>query len=680
MLADGRAWWSVAGLTLVLWAFRLFGYVDVYPLLSVAVVVLALWGIGTVAAVWQPCRLGPWAERALAATTMGLTLTGFFLWSYVQVVTAPSYGTDELAFDQYAAQLLRHGTNPYTHSMAPAFHLFHVSPDGYTFLLNGHAVTALSYPALSFLLYVPFLVLGWSAQLAVGVNVAAWGLAIVLAFVLLPRQIRPLAIVVGSLDVYAGYAVGGVTDALFVPLLIGAVYRWDTFARARGWRAWRGPVLLGLAMAVKQTPWLVLPFLVGGVVLEAAGPRLVDGLKAGGRYLAIALGTFLVPNLPFVVLSPHAWLTDVTTPIVSNSVPAGQGLVELSLFLGIGGGSLDAYRDALVVVFVVLLAVYLATYPRLKAWAVLIPSMALFFAARSLGSYLVMLLPAAIVAAFTVEPFRRVGADALAAGRRRSAGYRRRVRGWWIATVGVAAPAAAVAFVLASRPPLSVRIVSVRTTGQLATVVQVGVAVTNTSGQVATPTFTVESGGQITAFWLASGGPAHLRPGQQARYTLYAPNFSAQPAITGGFQVVAFTDDPGTVSRSAAYVPTTWHVNLTPDAVSRVVPLGEPVTVHAAILDQLDQPVRVAGEPVYLGQVVYTQQGLVYGQAIINQGQVGQTPVVAYTNADGVATFTVRGTQSSVNPVYFEANLVNSRQFYPFGYSEILPIRFGSGA
>jgi hypothetical protein len=52
--------------------------------------------------------------------------------------------------------------------------------------------------------------------------------------------------------------------------------------------------------------------------------------------------------------------------------------------------------------------------------------------------------------------------------------------------------------------------------------------------------------------------------------------------------------------------------------------------------------------------------------------------VVAYTNAQGVATFDVRGTQASNDPVFFEGNLVNAQQFYPYGYSEIVPIRFGS--
>ena len=222
------------------------------------------------------------------------------------------------------------------------------------------------------------------------------------------------------------------------------------------------------------------------------------------------------------------------------------------------------------------------------------------------------------------------------------------------------------------------RITSVRTTGQLATVVQLGVEVTNTSGRREMPAFTVESGGQLTAFWLSRGGPSTLRPGQRAHYTLLAPNFFAQPPITGGFQVVAFDSSPASVSRSDAYLPTTLHLGIDPAAVNHVVPIGQPVVLRLELLDHLNRPVTESDVPVYLGQVIYGQQGLVFGQAIINQGQVGQTPVVAYTNSLGVATFTIRGTQQSTDPVYFEANLVNEQLYYPYGYSEIVPIRFGS--
>jgi hypothetical protein len=236
----------------------------------------------------------------------------------------------------------------------------------------------------------------------------------------------------------------------------------------------------------------------------------------------------------------------------------------------------------------------------------------------------------------------------------------------------------AVAAIFLSSAPLSVRITSVRTTGQLATVVQLGVDVVNHSSHPETPSFTVESGGQLTAFWLARGGPARVLPGAHAHYTLLAPNFFAQPPITGGFQVVAFTSSPATVSRSSSYLPTTLHLSLDPDAVNGIIPIGQPVILHAEILDHLDRPEDLSGVPVYLGQVIYNQQGLIFGQAIINQGQIGQTPVVAYTNGQGVATFDVRGTQATADPVYFEANLVNQSQFYPYGYSEIVPIRFGS--
>ena len=71
----------------------------------------------------------------------------------------------------------------------------------------------------------------------------------------------------------------------------------------------------------------------------------------------------------------------------------------------------------------------------------------------------------------------------------------------------------AIGAIFATPAPLAVRITSVRTTCQLATVVQLGVDVTNTSSRPQTPAFTVESGGQLTAFWLAPGGPSTLRPG-----------------------------------------------------------------------------------------------------------------------------------------------------------------------
>lgn len=652
--------WTLAGVTLLLWSLDIFGYVDNDPWLSPIMALLALWGLGTVAASWLPRRQ---VDRRLAAilagATVALVVLGLVVWSYTQVVVNPSYGTDEVAFDQFAAQLVLHGLNPYVHSMAPAFSAFHVSPDGYTFTLTGQPITRLSYPALSFLLYVPFLAAGWSAQLAVWINVAAWAVGISLTFVLLPRSVRPLALVLGSLGIYVAYAVGGVTDALFVPLLVGAAWRWDRFAALRGWRAWRGPVLLGLAMAVKQTPWLVLPFLAGGIGLEASRASWRVGARTAGRYVGIALAAFAVPNLVFFAEAPRAWIAGVLTPVLGHAVPAGQGLIGLSLFLGVGGGSLGAYTVTLLIVLAALFAVYLSAYRLLKGWAVVLPAVVLFFSARSFGSYLVSLVPAAMVAAFSVE-----GAAVPL------------WRGWrWVALAGAGGSAAAVVVVLSVPAPLTLEVTNVRTSGQLATVVSLRVQATNHTGSPIQPSFSVESGGTISAFWLTSG-PRRLAPGETADYRLLAPNFEAQPTIASAFQVVAFSSSPASVSVSRPFSVTTLHLSLQPDFINHFVTVGQSVTVRAQLLDALDQPVRRSGVPVYLGQVIYAQEGAMLSQARINGSPPGQTPVAAFTNADGVATFVIRGTNAPSNPVYFEANLVNGTQYFPYGYSQILPIRF----
>jgi uncharacterized membrane protein len=657
----GCALRTLAGAFVLIWSFRLSGYLTLGTWLAVPVVGLGLAGLSAIIAAWIPAEVvGTRRQRQLDWVVLVAVLAAFALWSYFQIFTAPDYGTDEIAFDQYAAQLALQGINPYLHSMAAAFPLFHVSPNGYTFQLNGQPVTTLSYPALSFEAYMPLLALGIKAQAAVWMDVGAWALGAVILFAVLPRRLAPLAAVVGSMDVYIGYAVGGVTDFLFVPLLVGAAVRWDQFGSARGPAAWRGPVLMGLAMAVKQTPWLVAPFVVAGIMAEAGDWH--RALRDGLRYTGIALAAFLAPNLPYLLSGPGAWLHGILMPISSQAVPAGQGLISLSLSLAVGGGSLHAYTIAAVTVLVALFTCYLATYSVLKPAAFLLPSIVLFFATRSFGSYLVMLIPAMIAAAATT---RRPSAPAC--------------RRYWKWTVlgGATASAVAITAALTAASPVTMSIQSVQTTGQLATIDQVNLAVTNDTGATVRPAFTIEDGTTTTAFWRRQSGPAALGPHQRAIYTIVAPSYFAMPSISDGFQVLAFSQGPPSVSRTAAYLASRWRVVLQPATIAGVV--GEQqITVQAEIVNRLDEPVRVSNVPVYLGQVIYAQRGLQFSEAIINGSQPGQTPVEAVTNSEGVATFTISSPLGGANAVYFEANLVQPGLLYPYGYSPILAVRFGS--
>ena len=66
------------------------------------------------------------------------------------------------------------------------------------------------------------------------------------------------------------------------------------------------------------------------------------------------------------------------------------------------------------------------------------------------------------------------------------------------------------------------------------------------------------------------------------------------PSIGSGFQVLAFTSGPASVSRTSAYVASLWRVVLQPAAVTGPVAVGQRITVQAEVVNRLDQPMHVA--------------------------------------------------------------------------------------
>ena len=71
-----------------------------------------------------------------------------------------------------------------------------------------------------------------------------------------------------------------------------------------------------------------------------------------------------------------------------------------------------------------------------------------------------------------------------------------------------------------------------------------------------------------------------LGPHQTARYTIVAPSYFAMPSIENGFQVLAFLQYPGSVSRTAAYLVSTWRVVLQPATIEHTVAGGQDITVR----------------------------------------------------------------------------------------------------
>ncbi len=663
-----RLLWTLVGAALLSWAFEIETGAVQYLWAALLAIVAGIWGLGIVVVSWLPAgatRAARTRGETLAWVTALITVACFCGWSVLQIHGFPAYGTDELAIDQYAARLVQHGMNPYVHSMGPSFPMFRVSPGGYTYTLTGGRVTQLSYPALSFLVYLPFLWLGWTRQLAPGIDVIGWSLAILLMFRLLPRPLRAGALILGGFGAYINLAVIGLTDLAFMPLLVMAAYRWDEFD-GRRWRSYLGPVAFGLAMACKQTPWPVLPFILAGLVCDQRPGSLRGGAERAGRYLVAALAAFLVPNLPFILMSPSNWAKGTIAPLANSLVPAGQGGIGFSLFLRIGGGSLFAFTLLSLVVLIVALVTYVGTYPLLKPATFLLPALAYFFAVRSFAVYLIALIPPALVAAASTRD------PPVVTSARGPLGWARS-REWGVAIAGLGAAAMAIfVYALAAGPPLGVRITHVSTGGGANLAQAVTVRLTNHSGSPVSPAFTMETPSGVTTFWHRTG-PRSLAPGATATYTLYSPNTPSQPAVSDGVTVLALTSHPDAVSVSQTYSPPTWHVGFDPESFDQIMPVHRSVVLRVQLLDEWDSPIRRAGVPISVSQTTSGRRGVVS----LNGERPGAGTVVA-TNGRGQAKVIITDVHGSTAPVMLSARPRGATATHTPGASGTLELRFSS--
>ena len=679
-----RILWALVGVVILNWSTTLLGPASYFSPIALVDVLAGFWGLCVIIISLLDLRSIPGLRRyenGFAWVNALLIILMIGIWTYIQFHNNPAYSTDELSFDQYAAQLVVHGLNPYTHSMAGAPPLYHLSPDAYSYTITGHPIKALSYPSLSFLLYVPFMLFGWYTELGSALDVVGWVATVLLLFVLLPRELRAVALLLSSIDVYLAFAVGDVTDMLYIPLLMIAAYKWDRFGRVRGWRSWIGPVALACAMGIKQTPWPVL-----GFVLLALGMDEYDrnrdlraALQRAWRYLRIVLIAFLVPNLPWLIMAPGAWFRGVFTPLVSNLVPSGQGLISLTLFAHLGGGSLSIYSVALVMVALLLVVIFMGTYPLLRPATFLLAALAYFVAARSQTNYLVSLVPPTLLAAVSAGPEVR----ALTAIPGRVWGVLRDIRWVWITGACTAVVAIVFAYALLVASPLYVKIVGIRTTGYLAGIRALVLNVRNETGRALTPYYTIQTDHGDSTFWDRWSGPKTLAPHQRATVEIQAPNVQGELGLGDGFSVLAFTSGPGTVSVSHRFLLNIWRTAFIPQAFNIAEPVGKRLKLQVDILDHFDNAVNRAGVGVYLSQLRYVGRGIRKGTAKIfgapgtkNDGVPGKSNIVSYTNSHGVATFYIVGVRPGGVPVTFSGHLVDQGADYVYGGTGQLDIRF----
>jgi uncharacterized membrane protein len=550
-----RAGWTFVWFSVLTTGLAFWSAWTNWPGAAALAPLLVLAGLVGVIACWLVPD--PWA-RALQWSGLVAAVVAVGVPQAIAIHVRRYYTTDSAAFNQFAARVLLHGKNPYTTSMNGAAYLLNPPSHYWTYMADGSHVTLYSYPAGSFLFEIPARALGFHHALADWTDLVAWLATGLLLFLLLPASLRWLAALVFMAGAFVGTFSAGGTDALFMPFLVLAVWRWDRYGtgRAAGLANWIGPVALGLACAIKQTPWFCLPLLLVGLGIEARR-RGEPVWRVPARYLALAIGVFAVCNLPFIVWGPRAWVDGVLLPFMKPLVADGQGLVTLAIHGLTGGVVMPLLSVAGALAYVALIAAFVIWYPTMKrVWLLVLP-IVLMVPPRSFSNYLIDLFPAALVAVVSV---RRVeGMKSVAAAARLDTGSP--VRRWAVrAAVGIPLLASAAVCGLAfTSAPLDVYVVGVTTSHATLRLDAVTVTVHNSSGQRLTPLFLVVlDSSHPSGFWTPAhhDGPLVVGPGATATVTLTPPEFTWSPLHGNHWLVQAYTTSPDALSTSA---PQTWR-------------------------------------------------------------------------------------------------------------------------
>jgi uncharacterized membrane protein len=336
-----------------------------------------------------------WSARVQTSIAVILGCLLVVAVGYEIAVLNPTYGTDVIAFAHGGGEILLNGENPYAASPDEVREVAERFGVQLTRTSDGSVIDWLiSYPSAH--------VLSFTAFLAVGLSDLRWGILIVelLALAVIWRALSPKARLFAPLVlllepflavVFTG---GGVTDWLWVlPVAIAAI------CLNRGLYGYAG-LALGVACAVKQHPWFVVPFVLVWVVqtLRAeSGNKLSDGAKDSLGAFVFGVGAgFLVPNLPFLLWDPGSWLKSVLSPALGEMVADGHGLALLVArdLVGLPSG---VFAGLVGFGIVAGLVVYARYFDRLQNLLWVIPPVIMFLSYRSLHSYFVFWLPIAVL-------------------------------------------------------------------------------------------------------------------------------------------------------------------------------------------------------------------------------------------------------------------------------------------
>jgi hypothetical protein len=406
---------------------------------------------------------------------------------------------DPALYTDLAADLLRHGENPYTWDLSGAFTLYRTSYEGSTAQLDAANESHYSYPALPILLAASAKCMNLRGTFEV--LLLAYAATLVVLFLSSPRFLQPLILLPLAIGIdMTSLNLIGVTDILWAGLLVGTIVSW----RRRTLRA----ILFGLAACTKQIPWFLLPFLVMHVYREATRDEPIQEVL---HFLVVSGATFMTVNAPFIVWNLEEWLRGIGRPLQNDLILFSQGGLSSISQLGLVRLPKSFYLVATLSVYGLLMFCYWRHYGVVSHTIWVVPGIVLWCLYRSLVSYWAYGVFPALAALATRAP----------------PGYRSENAGasWklTLAVVSMVVGALLGASILLSQQAAPVEVDPIFPMfTELGRVTEMDVEVVNRSLRTLKPRFAIQSrhasGNPLP--WYIDRGPRSLPPGRSAIYTI----------------------------------------------------------------------------------------------------------------------------------------------------------------
>ena len=297
---------------------------------------------------------------------------------YMFYLNSPAFPTDESVFDMYAAHLFLTGQNPYNPTlMSGAFSFFNFNFhafDPITPLTTGGYVDSLTYPALSFIVFIPAVILKLKA-----------------AIIMIPVLLAPIVIIWyrswsrGNL-IHSSYAIlpflslllyvyqGGSadTDALWASLLM---LSYIVLPRQK-----LSGIFFGLSLSVKQLPAIAAPFLLYYVYREY-------GAKKSLIWIASATAVFFGVNGYFIIQNPGYWFSSMLANELAPLIGIGFGVTQIA-FTGLVQIPSLFFTLVMLNLLLVFFLVYVFRYRELKYALFIFPIPIFLFNFRLFPQYL----------------------------------------------------------------------------------------------------------------------------------------------------------------------------------------------------------------------------------------------------------------------------------------------------